>query len=65
MIKLSIYDVDLNKETYSLIAKDNWLGLLDTVNKLRSIAKDNSINGWINEYDTNWSNVQCANKHDL
>jgi hypothetical protein len=63
--KLVIYDEDLNEETYSVIPKDNWLGLLDAVNKLRKIAEDKSINGWINEYDLSWSSVQCANKHDL
>ena len=63
--KLVIYDIDLNEETYSVIPKDNWLGLLDAVNKLRKIAEDKSINGWINEYDLSWSSVQCSNKHDL
>ena len=63
--KLVIYDEDLNEETYSVIPTDNWLGLLDALNKLRKIAEDKSINGWINEYDLSWSSVQCANKHDL
>ena len=65
MIKLSIYDEDLNQETYSEFPRDNWLGLLESVNKLRKIAQDQSINGWINEYDLTWSSVQCTNKHDL
>ena len=63
--KLVIYDEDLNEETYSVIPSDKWVGLLDAVNKLRKIAEDKSINGWINEYDLSWSSVQCANKHDL
>jgi hypothetical protein len=65
MIKLSIYDEDLNQETYSEFPRDNWLGLLESVNKLRKIAQDRSINGWINEYDLTWSSVECVNKHDL
>mgnify|MGYP003334734335 CR=1 FL=1 len=64
-IKLAIYDADLCTETYSIMARDNWLGHLQALNKLRQIAQDKSICGWINEYDLNWSNVQCANKHDL
>lgn len=63
--KLVIYDADLNRETHSVMAKDNWIGQLNAVNKLREIAKDKSISGWINEYDLNWSTTQCANKHDL
>jgi hypothetical protein len=63
--KLVIYDADLNCETHSVMAKDNWVGQLHAVDKLRQIAKDKSINGWINEYDLNWSTTQCANKHEL
>jgi hypothetical protein len=63
--KLIIYDADLSKETKSIMAKDNWFGQLEALNKLRQYAKDKSICGWINEYDLNWSNTQCANKHEL
>lgn len=63
--KLIIYDTDLNKETKSYMANDNWLGQLEALNKLRQYAKDKSIQGWINEYDLNWSATQCANKHDF
>jgi molybdopterin/thiamine biosynthesis adenylyltransferase len=63
--KLVIFDADLGRETHSVMAKDNWVGQLNAVNKLREIAKDKSICGWINEYDLSWSSAQCANKHDL
>lgn len=63
--KLVIFDADLNKETVSVMARDNWVEQFQAVNKLRQIANDKSICGWINEYDLNWSTVHCANKHDL
>lgn len=64
-IKLSIYDSNLGKETHSIMPRDSWLGHLDALNELRSIAKDNSIEGWVNEYDLDFSISECSNKHDL
>jgi len=64
-IKLVIYNNELKKEVYPTYPKDKWLGLMDSINELRQIAQDHSISGWINEYDLEFSNVICSNKHDL
>jgi hypothetical protein len=64
-IKLAIYDADAGREIHSLKPADNWLKKLDCIHQLMQYAKDNSVQGWINEYDLNWSTTQCANKHDL
>jgi|FreactcultureFD7_1027221.scaffolds.fasta_scaffold02447_3 hypothetical protein len=64
-IKLAIYDADAGREIHSIKPMDNWLKKLDAIHQLMQYAKDNSIQGWINEYDLNWSNTQCANKHEL
>ena len=64
-IKLAIYDVDAGREIHPLKPADNWLKKLDAIHQLMQYAKDNSIQGWINEYDLNWSATQCANKHEL
>lgn len=63
--KLVIYDADLQSETHAIFPRDNWLGKLDAIHELMQIAKDNSICGWINEYDLSWSDKHCANKHEL
>lgn len=64
-IKLVIYNDDLKKEIHPIYPKDNWLGLMDSINQLRQLANDKSINGWINQYDLNFSKVICVNKHNL
>lgn len=63
--KLALYNEDLNGEIFSIYVDSNGSNKFNTILQLRSIAKDNSINGWINEYDLEWSNVHCANKHEL
>lgn len=63
--KLAIYNQDLNQETIAIYVDSNDPNKFNTILQLRSIARDNNIDGWINEYDLQWSTVQCANKHDL
>jgi hypothetical protein len=63
--KLAIYNADLNKETLAIYIDDNQQNKFRIVCQLREMAKDESLNGWINEYDLSWSTTQCANKHDL
>ena len=62
---LTIYDADINKEYYAIFPLNNYLGKFDAIHELMQIAKDNSICGWINEYDLDWSTEHCANKHEL
>lgn len=63
--KLAIYNQDLNAEVLAIYVDNNQSNKWNTILQLRKIAQDQSIDGWINEYDLTWSTVQCANKHDL
>lgn len=63
--KLAIYNQDLNAEVLAIYVDNDQANKFNTVLQLRKIAQDQSIDGWINEYDLTWSTVQCANKHDL
>jgi hypothetical protein len=67
MKKLAIYDYDLGAESKAILLDSNTspLRAFQVILELRDYAKNCSINGWINEYDLNWSTTQCANKHDL
>ena len=67
MKKLAIYDCDLGTESRAILLDSNIsiLRAFQVVQELREYAKNCSINGWINEYDLNWSNTNCVNKHDL
>lgn len=65
VIKLALYNQDINSEIFAMYVDSKESNKFNTILQLRSIAQDNSINGWINEYDLEWSSVHCANKHDL
>lgn len=63
--KLAIYNQDLSAEVLAIYVDNDQSNKWNTILQLRKIAQDQSIDGWINEYDLTWSTVQCANKHDL
>lgn len=63
--KLAIYNQDLSAEVLAIYVDNDQSNKWNTILQLRKIAQDQSIDGWINEYDLTWSAVQCANKHDL
>ena len=63
--KLAIYNQDLSAEVLAIYVDNDQANKFNTILQLRKIAQDQSIDGWINEYDLTWSSVQCANKHDL
>lgn len=67
MKKLAIYDYNLGAESRAILLDSNAsiLRTFQVILELRDYAKNCSIDGWINEYDLNWSSTQCANKHDL
>lgn len=67
MKKLAIYDYNLGTESRAILLDSNTsiLRTFQVILELRDYAKNCSIDGWINEYDLNWSSTQCANKHDL
>lgn len=63
--KLAIYNQDLSAEVLAIYVDNDQSNKWNTILQLRKIAQDQSIDGWINEYDLTWSTIQCANKHDL
>lgn len=63
--KLAIYNQNLSTEVLAIYVDNDQANKFNTILQLRKIAQDQSIDGWINEYDLTWSSVQCANKHEL
>lgn len=67
MKKLAVYDQSKQREVFTieLVYNTTDHAVRSAVAELRDLAQGHNIDGWINEYDYEWSKTDCVNKHEL
>ena len=67
MKKLAVYDQAKKREVFKieLVYNTTDRAVRSALAELRELAEGHSIDGWINEYDLDWSKTDCVNKHAL
>ncbi|CAB5219189.1 hypothetical protein UFOVP229_38 [uncultured Caudovirales phage] len=67
MIRLAVFDADQHRERFSVEIPSNSTAayVMQTIDRLRCDVHNRVYDGWINEYDTDWSTTDTVNHHDL
>lgn len=67
MRKLAVYDQAKSKEVFAitLVYDQTTQARNCALEELRNLAQGHSIEGWINEYDLEFSTNECVDKHHL